>query len=143
MDLVVDFDFNAAHRLPRHPGRCFRLHGHNYRLQVIVAGTPEEGSGMVVDFFDIETVVGSLLDTIRDTCLNEQLENPTAEAIVVWLWRRIQPDLPQLKALRLFETDACHVVYRGEDVPEALVAPGSPGPWPSTAPIEHEGVGNV
>ena len=98
---------------------------------------------MVVDFFDIETVVGSLLDTIRDTCLNEQLENPTAEAIVVWLWRRIQPALPQLKALRLFETDACHVVYRGEDVPEALVAPGSPGPWPSTAPNEYEGAGNV
>ena len=140
MDLVVDFEFNAAHRLPRHPGRCFRMHGHNYRLQVVVSGDPSPRSGMVIDFFDIETAVGSVLDPIRDTCLNDKLENPTAEAIVVWLWRAIYPKVPELTELRLFETEACHVTYRGESVSEDLVTAGEPGQHPSTAP---ENAGSV
>lgn len=134
MELVVDFAFCAAHRLPRHPGRCFRMHGHSYRLQVLVSGDPDATTGMVVDFFDIEEAVGVVIDSVRDTCLNERLENPTAEAIVAWLWLQIQPALPQLAELRLFETEACHVTYRGEPVASALLAPGSPGPYPGTAP---------
>ncbi len=134
MDLAVDFSFCAAHRLPRHPGRCFRMHGHTYRLQVLVSGDPDGGTGMVVDFFDIEEAVRPVVDSVRDTCLNERLENPTAEAIVAWLWLQIRPELPQLTELRLFETEACHVAYRGEPVPSALLTCGSPGPYPSTAP---------
>jgi len=134
MELVVDFEFCAAHRLPRHPGRCFRMHGHSYRLQVMVSGSPHPDTGMVVDFFDIEAVVGQVVDSVRDTCLNDRLENPTAEAIIVWFWRQIQPSLPSVSELRLFETNACHVAYRGEPVPSSLLEPGSPGPHPSTAP---------
>jgi 6-pyruvoyltetrahydropterin/6-carboxytetrahydropterin synthase len=133
MELVVDFEFCAAHRLPRHPGRCFRMHGHSYRLQVMVTGAPDPETGMVVDFFDIERAVGSVVDPIRDTCLNDVLENPTAEAIVVWLWQQIQPCLASLSGLRLYETEACHVTYRGEPVPEGLLKAGVPGRHPSTA----------
>jgi len=138
MDLVVEFCFSAAHRLPRHPGRCHRLHGHSYRLQVLVEGSPDAESGMVVDFYDIEEAVGPLVREIAGTCLNDRLENPTAEAIVVWLWRQIRPALPALAELRLWETDACHVAYRGEPVPDALTAPGQPGPHPSTAPTSAQ-----
>jgi 6-pyruvoyltetrahydropterin/6-carboxytetrahydropterin synthase len=134
VDLVVDFSFCAAHRLPRHPGRCFRMHGHTYRLQVVVSGDLNGTTGMVVDFFDIEEAVRPVVDSVRDTCLNERLENPTAEAIVAWLWLQVRPALPQLTELRLFETEACHVAYRGEPVPSVLLTPGSPGPYPSTAP---------
>jgi len=87
-----------------------------------------------VDFFDIEEAVRPVIDSVRDTCLNERLENPTAEAIVAWLWAEIRPTLPQLTELRLFETEACHVAYRGSPVPSDLLKPGSPGPYPSTAP---------
>ena len=133
MELVVDFEFCAAHRLPRHPGRCFRMHGHSYRLQVMVTGNPDPETGMVVDFFDIENTVGRVVDSIRDTCLNDVLENPTAEAIVVWLWQQIQPSLASLSGLRLFETESCHVTYRGEAVSEGLLEAGVPGRHPSTA----------
>ncbi len=134
MELQVDFTFPAAHRLPRHPGKCHRMHGHTYRLEVIVEGTPDPVSGLVVDFFDMEAAAGPVVADVRDTCLNDVLENPTAEAIVAYLWRRIAPALPQLSALRLWETDHCSVTYRGEPVPDALLTPGAPGPHPSTAP---------
>ncbi len=134
MDLLVEFVFSAAHRLPRHPGKCHRMHGHTYRLQVVVTGTPDPTSGLVVDFFDIEDVAGGVVATVKGTCLNDVLENPTAEAIVAWFWRAIAPRLPQLSELRLWETDNSCVVYRGEEVPAALLTPGTPGPHPSTAP---------
>jgi 6-pyruvoyltetrahydropterin/6-carboxytetrahydropterin synthase len=110
------------------------MHGHSYRLQVLVCGDPDAATGMVVDFFDIEEAVGVVINSVHDTCLNERLENPTAEAIVAWLWLQIQPALPQLAELRLFETEACHVTYRGEPVAAALLTPGSGGPYPGTAP---------
>lgn len=135
MDLVVDFRFSAAHRLPRYVGRCYRMHGHSYRLEVVVSGTPAGDTGMVVDFHDVEAAAGGVVREADGSCFNDVLDNPTAEAIVVWFWRRLYPDLPSLTELRLWETDDCRVVYRGEPVPEALLAPGRPETHPSTA--EH------
>jgi len=99
----------------------------------MVSGTPDSETGMVVDFFDIEDAAGRVVDSIRDTCLNDILENPTAEAIVVWLWQQIEPSLDSLSGLRLFETESCHVTYRGEAVPAGLLKAGVPGRHPSTA----------
>ena len=132
MDLIVDFRFSAAHRLPRYVGRCYRMHGHSYRLEVVVSGTPQGDTGMVVDFHSVEAAVGPVVAEVDGGCFNDLLDNPTAEAIVVWFWRRLHPNLPALGALRLWETADCRVVYRGEPVPEALVAPGRPGEHPST-----------
>ena len=132
MDLVVDFRFSAAHRLPRYPGRCFRMHGHSYRLQVILRGVPHKNTGMVVDFHDVEAAVGPLIRQIDGSCWNDVLDNPTAEAIVVWCWRRLRPSLPALDELKLWETDTCHVAYHGEPIPESLLKEGRPGPHPDT-----------
>src|SRR5262245_31089381 len=40
MQLSVDFYFSAAHLLPFYNGPCSRMHGHNYRLQVVLEGAP-------------------------------------------------------------------------------------------------------
>ena len=135
MDLIVDFRFCAAHRLPLHPGRCQRLHGHSYRMQVVVSGNPDGRTGMVVDFYEVEAAVGPVVKALDGTCLNDVLLTPTAEAISVYLWRRIAPDLAGLSELRLFETDDCQVVYRGEPIAADLITPGSVQQHPSTAPI--------
>ena len=51
------FRFEAAHRLPRHPGKCRELHGHSYELIVVVDRPVEPESGMVIDFSDLKQVV--------------------------------------------------------------------------------------
>ena len=56
------------------------------------------------------------------SCFNDVLANPTAEAIVVWIWDRVVPQLRSLVELRLWETADCHVVYRGEPMPPELTA---------------------
>ena len=111
----MDFRFAAAHRLPHHPGKCFNLHGHNYGLTVVVRGEPDAVSGMVMDFADIEAAVQKhVLQPCDHANLNDFLENPTAENIVVWMWAQLQPSLTGLAELRLEETADCRVVYRGE-----------------------------
>jgi len=112
------------------------MHGHSYRLQAVVSGTPDSRSGMVVDFYDVEAAVQPVIDSLDGTCLNDALLNPTAEAIAVLLWRRIAPQLASLTELRLWETESCQVVYRGELVEASLIAAGSATQHPSPAPTE-------
>jgi 6-pyruvoyltetrahydropterin/6-carboxytetrahydropterin synthase len=114
MELTVDFSFSAAHRLPRYPGPCSRVHGHNYVLRVTLEGEPDRASGMVRDFEEIRAVVAErILAAVDHRSLNEHLENPTAEAVVVWCWERLEGALVGLRELRLWENPSYCVAYRG------------------------------
>ena len=48
--IEAEFTFAAAHRLPRYNGKCFNLHGHNYRFQVAVRGEADPYSGMLNEY---------------------------------------------------------------------------------------------
>lgn len=114
MIVARTFQFQAAHHLPRHPGKCHNLHGHTYRLEVICRGPVDPESGMVVDFADLKALVREhVLDRLDHSLLNDVIENPTAEHVAVWIWDRLSGiDLP-LEEIRLHETQNCYVVYRG------------------------------
>lgn len=115
VDLRVEFLFSSAHHLPFYEGNCRRPHGHNYRLLATVQGPIDPRTGMVMDFEDLRKIVW---DRALERCdhhnLNDFLENPTAENIVVWIWEQLAPVLPGLRELTLWETPEYSVVYRGE-----------------------------
>jgi len=116
MLLRVEFQFNAAHRLPYYEGPCFHTHGHNYQLIVLVESKVDPQSGMSMDFGQVKQLVREhALDAIDHNDLNQVLDNPTAENVVSWIWEKLQPALPELVELRLFETPDYGVIYRGED----------------------------
>ena len=109
------FDFEAAHELPGHPGECRNLHGHSYRLLVSVERAIDHESGMAIDFSDLKGIVKrEVIDRVDHKLLNELLDNPTAEMIAVWVWKRLEQVLPGLAEIELHETGNCSVVYRGE-----------------------------
>jgi 6-pyruvoyltetrahydropterin/6-carboxytetrahydropterin synthase len=109
------FDFEAAHRLPRHPGPCKDLHGHSYRLVVTVDRKVAPDSGMAIDFADLKQVVRrEVVDRLDHTYVNEKIDNPTAEVMAVWIWNALGPSLDGLAEVELWETKSCAVVYRGE-----------------------------
>ena len=115
MQLTVEFHFAAAHRLPFYDGPCNRMHGHNYKLFVTVTGPVDPHSGMVIDFVTIRDLVEKKIFAKADhRCFNDFLENPTAELIAKWAWDELEPALPGMSEVRLFETDDCMVTYRGE-----------------------------
>jgi 6-pyruvoyltetrahydropterin/6-carboxytetrahydropterin synthase len=109
------FDFEAAHLLPHHPGKCRDLHGHSYRLVVTVDRPLDGATGLAIDFSDLKAVVRSeIVDVLDHKYLNDIIENPTAENMVVWMWDRLGRRLEGLTEIELFETRNCSVVYRGE-----------------------------
>ena len=109
--------------LPHHQGKCSRLHGHSYRLDVTVDGPLQSSgpaTGMVVDFEVLAQVVREhVIEALDHRSLNEFLDNPTSENIVTWIWRRLESRLPHLVELTLWETaTACAVLSRDEMVAE-------------------------
>jgi len=65
------FTFDAAHQLEGHKGKCANVHGHTYKLEVIVSGVPitEEDpaqEGFVMDFGDIKEAVKSKIVDVLD-----------------------------------------------------------------------------
>ena len=74
----------------------------------------DERSGMVIDFGELKpTVRREVIDRVDHKCLNDLIDNPTAELVGVWIWQRLSAALPGLVEIELFETDRCSVVYRG------------------------------
>jgi 6-pyruvoyltetrahydropterin/6-carboxytetrahydropterin synthase len=113
------FKFEAAHVLPHHDGKCSRLHGHSYRIDVTVEGplrSDGPATGMVVDFDQLSTIVrASIIDALDHRYINDIIENPTSENIVVWIWKRLDPQVPGLAELTLWETaTACAILRRGD-----------------------------
>jgi 6-pyruvoyltetrahydropterin/6-carboxytetrahydropterin synthase len=117
ISITQAFTFEAAHHLPNVPDthRCRRLHGHSYRVELTLKGEVDPHSGFVLDFFDVEAVFQPVLQRLDHYLLNdvEGLENPTAENIALWIFRRVKPALPQLASVKVFETPMCWAEYRG------------------------------
>ena len=115
--------FNAAHQL-RDPalsdeendrifGRCANLHGHNYVLEVVVAGPIDPATGYVLDLKHLSEVISRrVIQDVDHRNLNTDVpwlagRIPTAENLAVAFWERIRSELPDgmLRAVRLWETD--------------------------------------
>lgn len=124
--------FNAAHRLhnPELPdqenrklfGPCNNpnYHGHNYELDVSVTGEIDPVTGYVADLGIVKRIVEDRVVSYLDhKNLNLDVRefrdlNPTAENIVVVIWRLLEGHLPgQLTKLVLWETPRNRVVYEG------------------------------
>ena len=115
MDLEVDFFFSAAHKLPFYDGPCFRMHGHNYQLRVTMSGKVDPKSGMVFDFVDLQKIVErEIMPACDHQVLNDLMENPTAENLIIWMWKKLEKPVAGLKELRLWETPQYSVAYRGD-----------------------------
>lgn len=103
--VIKSFRFEAAHRLPWHPGRCSRPHGHSYRLEIAVSG-PVLDNGVVIDFDDVSAAArAAVLDIYDHQDLNMILENPTAENIAADALRRLRRHGLAAAWVRLWETD--------------------------------------
>lgn len=118
MKITQAFTFEAAHRLPNVPSthKCHRMHGHSYRVELQLKGKVDPKTGFVIDFFDVEKVFGPVLQILDHHTLNDLdgLENPTAENIAVWIWRKVKPLIGELNSVKVFETPLCWAEYEGE-----------------------------
>lgn len=126
--------FSAAHRLFRPDwseernrevfGACANpnWHGHNYELEVTVEGEVDPETGYVLDLKALKTLVKEkVIQDVDHRNLNVEVPwleglNPTTEHVIVAIWNRLEPELPegiQLRRLTLWETPRNYVEYEG------------------------------
>lgn len=59
--LAYTFKFDAAHRLLNYVGPCNNLHGHTWKVEVVLRGTPNKYSGMLIDFRLLKLMVNDFV----------------------------------------------------------------------------------
>lgn len=95
------FHFDAAHCLPGHNGKCASLHGHTYRLEVVVARkdgalvAEGSGEGMIIDFGDLNRIVKEeILDKVDHQCLNDLFDfRTTSENLATYFFEALNKRL--------------------------------------------------
>jgi len=117
MELRKTFQFEAAHLLPHLPEshKCRRLHGHSFKVDVVVEGECDAKLGWVMDYAEIGEAFRTIWEKLDHFYLNEVrgLENPTSENIAIWIWNQLKPKLPLLTEVAVAETCTARCVYRG------------------------------
>lgn len=120
--MKILLDFAAAHLLRDYDGVCNRLHGHNWKVEVLVATTKLDSVGMGVDFKVIKDATRELIGKLDHRNLNDippfDKINPTAENISEYLYTELSnvlnADGIKVSAVTLWETDRASVTYTEE-----------------------------
>lgn len=127
--------FNAAHRL-HNPAKSQRWnekqygpctnphwHGHNYVLEVTIAGQPDPETGYILDLSELKRILHrAVVDRCDHRNLNQDVDFlrgiiPSTENLVIAFWREIEPRIKhgRLHSVRLYETPRNFAEYFGPD----------------------------
>lgn len=125
------YSFDAAHQLWRNDwtaqenkqvfGKCSRMHGHTYELEVTVSGPVNSENGMILNYFDLDAVVKPLVEDLDHEILNDVFGNAmltTSENMVTRIAHSIADDLEQtfgktvqVASVRLSETPKTSAIW--------------------------------
>jgi 6-pyruvoyltetrahydropterin/6-carboxytetrahydropterin synthase len=96
-------------------------HGHNYELEVTVAGVPDPATGMILDLKKLADIMeAEIVGKVDHRHLNHDVDFlreviPTAENLAVVFWRILEPKIApgRLYAVRVYETPNNYAEFRG------------------------------
>lgn len=104
-ELTQAVSFEAAHYMPTKPeGHPYRgIHGHSFRLEVMVRGCVQKGEQWVADFAVVKAALLASAAKLDHSLLNEieGLEVPTLEQICLWVANDLAAALPDLARVTL------------------------------------------
>ncbi|MBI4654605.1 MAG: 6-carboxytetrahydropterin synthase QueD [Nitrospirae bacterium] len=123
-DLTIETQFSAAHQLRRYKGKCEKLHGHNWRVQVSVSADRLNEIGLAIDFHELKAITNEALANLDHSLLNETFPfteiNPSSENIAKWIYdalkKKINSDNIRLNAVTVWENDGASATYYEEAV---------------------------
>ncbi len=119
-EVSVEYTFAAGHALRGYKGKCENVHGHNYKVQMVVAGEQLNETGLLMDFVEIKTNIRGLVDRLDHKFLNDvppfDKLNPSAENIAKFFCDELEPSVHnrglQVHAVTVWETDTTSATYR-------------------------------
>lgn len=120
--LRVKTHFQAAHYLPDYPGKCARLHGHTWQVEVMVAGKELNVQDLLLDLGQLKLFLAEVVEPLDHSLLNEVAElggrSPSAENLARYVFEALAALLPpgvRLEEVWVWESDTAGASYRGED----------------------------
>jgi len=118
--LTVIDSFASAHQLREYEGQCENLHGHNWRVEIVVEGRELNPQGLLLDFKDLKRTLKGILDELDHTFLNEHPyfkdRNPTSENLAFYIFREMEGALKtypgvRVKSVTVWESDRAGATY--------------------------------
>lgn len=118
-DLMIESQFSSAHQLRGYKGKCEKLHGHNWRVQVTVSSENLDDIGIVIDFHDLKKITVEVISSLDHSYLNEVFPfteiNPSSENIAKWIYDSIKKKLDQdqcnISSVTVWENETASATY--------------------------------
>jgi 6-pyruvoyltetrahydropterin/6-carboxytetrahydropterin synthase len=111
----VTANFSSAHNLRGYKGKCEKLHGHNWKVEVVAAKEGLDRIGMVLDFKMMKMKLKAVLDRLDHTYLNKipyfEKVNPTSENIAKYIFELLKPRIPSVTSVTVWESENCSATY--------------------------------
>jgi 6-pyruvoyltetrahydropterin/6-carboxytetrahydropterin synthase len=93
-ELRVITRFAAAHQLTMVGSKCENLHGHNWKIEVVLAGNRLNGAGVLMDFGDIKACLREIIGRLDHQFLNQlpifSGRQPSSERIAAFVAEDLQ-----------------------------------------------------
>jgi 6-pyruvoyltetrahydropterin/6-carboxytetrahydropterin synthase len=109
-EIVKSFRFEAAHALAGTTlgADAEQVHGHSFRAEVALRGTPDPKTGMVKDFGALDGELAAIRHTLDHRMLNRiaGLETPTLETLARYIFDRLRPVGENLARVTVYR-DSC------------------------------------
>jgi 6-pyruvoyltetrahydropterin/6-carboxytetrahydropterin synthase len=118
-ELMVETDFSAAHQLRAYKGKCEALHGHNWRVQIIVSSDKLNDIGIVIDFHELKEISREVILPLDHSFLNDVFPfteiNPSSENIAKWIYDSLKKKLQSknclVSSVTVWENDSSSATY--------------------------------
>jgi len=115
-DITATAHFSAAHQLRLYDGSLEPLHGHNWKVLVTVRAEQLDAIGVVMDFHELERILGAIIGPLHNTHLNDvpamKSLNPSTENVALHIGRSMQlPKGIRLVSVEVWETEQNSAVY--------------------------------
>ena len=116
-ELSVTGHLASAHSLRGYEGPCKDLHGHTWKVEVIIAADRLNDIGLVADFKDVKEKLNRFLAHLDHVNLNDlpafQKDNPTTENLARYIYRQFAKECRphQIKQVHVWESDTASVTY--------------------------------
>jgi 6-pyruvoyltetrahydropterin/6-carboxytetrahydropterin synthase len=119
-EVCVEYTFPAGHALRGYKGKCENVHGHNYKVHLVVEGEQLDSAGLLIDFGELRKAIKGLAERLDHRFLNDLAPfdqvNPSAENLAKYFCDELEPQVRsrglRVQAVTVWETDTTSATYR-------------------------------
>jgi 6-pyruvoyltetrahydropterin/6-carboxytetrahydropterin synthase len=118
-ELSIETGFASAHQLRGYKGKCEKLHGHNWKVQISVTAERLNEIDLAIDFHELKKIANEVISPLDHAFLNDIFpfteKNPSSENVARWIYeslkKKINDDNIRVSAVTVWESDTASASY--------------------------------